>query len=35
MDRPTQDWWKRPGWDDPSWVTTAGKAEPLRSDLAS
>src|SRR5258707_204980 len=26
MDRPTQDWWKRPGWHDPSWVITAGQS---------
>ena len=29
MDRPTQDGSKRPGWDDPAWLSPAGKAEQL------
>jgi len=35
MGRPRQDGCKRPGWDAPARLTTAGKAEPLRGGLAS
>jgi hypothetical protein len=34
MGRPRQVGCKRPGWDDPARLTTAGKAEPLRGGLA-
>jgi serine/threonine protein kinase len=35
MSRPAQDKCKRPGCDEPAWLSTVGKPEPLRGGLAS
>jgi serine/threonine-protein kinase len=35
MSRPTLDWSRAPGWDDPDWVTRVGKAVPLGNEPAS
>ena len=35
MGKPAENGCERPGWDDPAWLTTAGKAEPLRGGLVS
>ena len=35
MGRPRQDWYKRPGWDDPAWLSTGRKDEPVCGRLSS
>ena len=35
MGKPRQDWCKRPGWDDPAWLSTGGEDEPVCGRLSS
>ena len=35
MGKPTQDWYNRPGWDDPAWLSTGREDEPVCGRLSS